>query len=71
MDRGACQLVSLELHESLLQVFGSWQHEKNVTTLMDIAIVHTDQADSDGTIILTFDSCTSGAVIYDIPSINR
>jgi hypothetical protein len=31
----------------------------------------TDPAGSDGTITLTFESCTSGTVEYDIPSINR
>jgi hypothetical protein len=34
-------------------------------------IQHTDPPGSDGTIILTFDSCNSGTVEYDIPSINR
>ncbi len=31
----------------------------------------TDPAGSDGTIILTFDSCNSATIEYDIPSINR
>ena len=35
------------------------------------AIERTDPPGSDGTIILTFDSCNSGTVEYDIPSINR
>ena len=34
-------------------------------------IQRTDPPGSDGTIILTFDSCNSGSVEYDIPSINR
>jgi len=34
-------------------------------------IQHTDPPGSDGTIILTFDSCNSATVEYDIPSINR
>ena len=34
-------------------------------------IVRTDPPGSDGTIILTFDSCNSGIVEYDIPSINK
>ena len=34
-------------------------------------IIRTDPPGSDGTIILTFDSCNSGTVEYDIPSINR
>ena len=34
-------------------------------------IQHTDPPGSDGTIILTFDSCTSGTVEYDITSINQ
>jgi hypothetical protein len=34
-------------------------------------IKRTDPPGSDGTIILTFDSCSSGIVEYDIPSINR
>ena len=34
-------------------------------------IERTDPAGSDGTITLTFDSCNSGTVEYDIPSINR
>jgi len=33
-------------------------------------IQRTDPPGSDGTIILTFDSCNSGTVEYDIPSIN-
>jgi len=33
-------------------------------------IIRTDPPGSDGTIILTFDSCNSGTVDYDIPSIN-
>ncbi len=36
-----------------------------------IDIERTDPPGSDGTIILTFDSCSSGTVEYDIPSINR
>ena len=34
-------------------------------------IIRTDPPGLDGTIILTFDSCNSGTVEYDIPSINR
>jgi endonuclease I len=34
-------------------------------------IKRTDPPGSDGAIILTFDSCNSGTVEYDIPSINR
>jgi surface protein len=34
-------------------------------------VEHTDPPGSDGTLILTFDSCNSGTVEYDIPSINR
>ena len=34
-------------------------------------IQHTDPPGSDGTIILTFDSCNSATVEYDIPSISR
>ena len=34
-------------------------------------ITRTDPPGSDGSIILTFDSCNSGTVEYDIPSINR
>jgi hypothetical protein len=34
-------------------------------------IERTDPPGSDGTIILTFDSCNSGTVEYDIPSINQ
>jgi hypothetical protein len=34
-------------------------------------IERTDPAGSDGSITLTFDSCNSGTVEYDIPSINR
>ncbi len=34
-------------------------------------IQHTDPPGSDGTIILTFDSCNSATVEYNIPSINR
>jgi len=34
-------------------------------------IQRTDPPGSDGTIILTFTSCNSGTVEYDIPSINR
>ena len=34
-------------------------------------IQHTDPPGSDGTIILTFDSCSSGTVEYDITSIDR
>jgi hypothetical protein len=32
---------------------------------------HTKPPGSDGTLILTFESCSSGTVEYDIPSINR
>jgi len=39
----------------------------DTTTLID----RTDPPGSDGTIILTFDSCNSGTVEYDITSINR
>ena len=41
--------------------------------LFDVATVidRTDPPGSDGTIILTFDSCNSGTIEYDIPSINR
>jgi len=39
----------------------------DTTTLID----RTDPPGSDGTIILTFTSCNSGTVEYDIPSINR
>lgn len=41
--------------------------------LFDTATVveRTDPPGSDGTIILTFSSCNSGTVEYDIPSINR
>jgi hypothetical protein len=39
----------------------------DTATLID----RTDPPGSDGTIILTFDSCNSGTVEYDIPSINR
>jgi len=35
------------------------------------AVQNTDPPGSDGTIILTFDSCNSATVEYDIPSINR
>lgn len=38
---------------------------------MATEIQRTDPAGSDGTIVLTFDSCNSGTVEYDIPSINR
>ena len=31
----------------------------------------TDPPGSDGTITLTFDSCSAGTIEYDIPSINR
>jgi hypothetical protein len=34
-------------------------------------IKRTDPPGSDGAIILTFDSCNSGTIEYDIPSINR
>ena len=34
-------------------------------------IIRTDPPGSDGTILLTFTSCWSGTVEYDIPSINR
>jgi hypothetical protein len=34
-------------------------------------IERTDPPGSDGTIILTFDDCSSGTIEYDIPSINR
>lgn len=34
-------------------------------------ISRTDPPGSDGTILLTFDSCNSGTVEYDIPSINQ
>jgi polyhydroxybutyrate depolymerase len=34
-------------------------------------IERTDPPGSDGTIILTFDSCNSGTIEYDIPSIDR
>lgn len=34
-------------------------------------IERTDPPGSDGTLILTFDSCSSGTIEYDIPSINR
>ena len=34
-------------------------------------ITRTDPPGSDGTILLTFDSCNSGTIEYDIPSINR
>jgi len=34
-------------------------------------ITRTDPPGSDGTILLTFDSCNSGTVEYDIPSINQ
>jgi hypothetical protein len=33
-------------------------------------ITRTDPPGSDGTIVLTFDSCNSGTIEYDIPSIN-
>ena len=39
----------------------------DTTTLID----RTEPPGSDGTIILTFDSCNSGTIEYDIPSINR
>jgi hypothetical protein len=41
--------------------------------LFDAATIidRTDPSGSDGTIILSFDSCSSGTVEYDIPSINR
>ena len=35
------------------------------------AILRTDPPGSDGTITLTFESCTTGTIEYDIPSINR
>ena len=35
------------------------------------SIERTDPPGSGGTIILTFDSCYSGTVVYDIPSINK
>ena len=34
-------------------------------------VQRTDPPGSDGTILLTFTSCNSGTVEYDIPSINR
>ena len=34
-------------------------------------IIRTDPPGSDGTLLLTFDSCSSGTIEYDIPSINR
>ena len=34
-------------------------------------IQRTDPPGSDGTLLLTFDSCNSGTIEYDIPSINR
>ena len=34
-------------------------------------ITRTEPPGSDGTLILTFDSCSSGTIEYDIPSINR
>lgn len=34
-------------------------------------IIRTDPAGSDGTILLKFDSCSTGTIEYDIPSINR
>jgi hypothetical protein len=34
-------------------------------------ITRTDPPGSDGTLLLTFDSCSSGTIEYDIPSINR
>jgi hypothetical protein len=34
-------------------------------------ITRTDPPESDGTIILTFYSCNSGSVEYDIPTIKR
>ena len=34
-------------------------------------IEHTDPPGSDGTLILTFDSCEAGTIEYDIPSIDR
>jgi len=34
-------------------------------------IEHTDPPGSDGSIILTFDSCNSATIVYDITSINR
>ena len=36
-----------------------------------IVIERTDPPGSDGTITLTFDSCSSGTIEYDIPSINQ
>jgi hypothetical protein len=39
----------------------------DTSTLID----RTDPPGSDGTIILTFDSCNSGTVEYDITSINQ
>jgi hypothetical protein len=37
---------------------------------MPTQILRTDPAGSDGTIKLTFTSCNSGTIEYDIPSIN-
>ena len=34
-------------------------------------IIRTDPPGSDGTILLTFDSCSTGTIEYNIPSINR
>jgi len=34
-------------------------------------VVRTDPPGSDGTITLTFESCTAGTIEYDIPKINR
>ena len=34
-------------------------------------ITRTDPPGSDGTLLLTFDSCSSGTIEYDIPSINQ
>jgi hypothetical protein len=34
-------------------------------------VERTDPPGSDGTLTLTFDSCESGTVAYDIPSISR
>jgi hypothetical protein len=34
-------------------------------------VTRTDPPGSDGTLLLIFDSCNSGTVEYDIPSINR
>ncbi len=34
-------------------------------------ITRTDPPGSDGTLVLTFDSCNSGTIEYNIPSINR